>query len=66
MTPKEMQIVSRAKNKNGQNLLSDFEKDFIKTVDQWYQYKDLSDKQKVIMNGIWRKVCPEEAKDAKG
>lgn len=63
MTPKESQIVKRAKTKQGQKELSDFEKSFIETIDQWYSYKELSEKQKVIMNGIWRKLFPEEAKN---
>ncbi len=62
MTPKESEIVQRAKSEEGQKKLKSFHKKFIHNIDEKYNYRNLSRAQKLIMDQIWRKLFPEEVR----
>ncbi len=61
MNKKEEDIVAKAKTPAGKSELSKFENDFIKSIGSGrYECRDLSEKQKKILNGIWKKLFPNE------
>jgi len=64
MNKKEEAIIEKANTPEGQKLLNDFQKNFIKSVGSGrYECRDLSDKQKAVMKKIWVVLFPEEVEE---